>query len=234
MSFTNINTVGDIDTIQPSDANKITSLNECPICYEVIDTKNNNCITPCGHEFCFKCLMKSISRNNRCPCCRAELQESDENDEILTDSESENDSDSDSNSESSEDGEIECDVEKITKTLVEKGFTMIDFVAIIIDRFPKGDPKYTSQFCEELYDDFYKNVEIMDEEVTREFREIELMASNDERSESNNASVNLLPGFDAIRLNLLPAFNMSDSNLEPFVRGPIAGFEEPNGLYLFL
>lgn len=54
---------------------KDTEFRSCPICLDDINVKNNYCITPCGHEFCFKCLMKSISNNNQCPCCRAELQE---------------------------------------------------------------------------------------------------------------------------------------------------------------
>jgi hypothetical protein len=217
-----------------------TDSSECPICYEVIDTKNNNCITPCGHEFCFKCLMKSISRNNKCPCCRSELQELniESDSESVTTSTYESDDEYDSDSDEDESREAECDVEKIMDTLLEKGFTMIDFVSIIIDRFPKRDPKYTSQFCEELSDRFYKHIEVMDEEVTRELRETETMASEDKLLGIDGIPANRLPEFDAIRLNLLPAFNMADSNLQPFVVSnpeiPITEFKEPTGSYSFI
>jgi len=47
---------------------------ECAICYDTIgDT--NKCVTPCGHNFCFNCIMKSTQYNSRCPYCRNELTE---------------------------------------------------------------------------------------------------------------------------------------------------------------
>tara|TARA_B110000003_G_C16595804_1_gene513629 strand:- start:659 stop:1453 length:795 start_codon:yes stop_codon:yes gene_type:complete len=47
---------------------------ECSICYEELGDKNN-CTTPCGHVFCFECMMQALNRNNTCPCCRAPLKE---------------------------------------------------------------------------------------------------------------------------------------------------------------
>jgi len=53
---------------------------ECCICMDVINSNKNNCTTPCGHSFCFKCLAKSLEKKNTCPCCRAVLME-DQDDE---------------------------------------------------------------------------------------------------------------------------------------------------------
>ena len=53
---------------------------ECCICYETIGDKNN-CVTPCGHKFCFVCLTKALVNNNTCPCCREVLVEQEDDDE---------------------------------------------------------------------------------------------------------------------------------------------------------
>jgi len=52
---------------------------ECCICMDTINNTTNNCITPCGHKFCFQCLAKALEKNNTCPCCRAVLMEETEN-----------------------------------------------------------------------------------------------------------------------------------------------------------
>ena len=59
----------------------MTELNECPICMDVIGTKN--CVTTdCGHQFHANCMFTNIDRNGfKCPCCRAQMiQEDDETD----------------------------------------------------------------------------------------------------------------------------------------------------------
>lgn len=54
---------------------------ECCICMDVINCSTNNCVTPCGHKFCFQCLAKALEQNNTCPCCRAVLIENNEDPE---------------------------------------------------------------------------------------------------------------------------------------------------------
>ena len=80
---------------------------ECCICYDVIG-EQNNCTTPCGHKFCFVCMMKTLETNNTCPCCRAVLQErgeeeeedsDDEDDDYFSDDDDDSDDDSDNSSE---------------------------------------------------------------------------------------------------------------------------------------
>jgi hypothetical protein len=42
-------------------------MSDCPICFESL--KNEFvCRTPCGHEFCLKCIL-DLKQNN-CPICR--------------------------------------------------------------------------------------------------------------------------------------------------------------------
>jgi hypothetical protein len=48
----------------------MSSISDCPICYEAIH--DTNCVTTeCGHNFHTSCLLKNISFNGyKCPCCR--------------------------------------------------------------------------------------------------------------------------------------------------------------------
>jgi hypothetical protein len=74
-------------------------IKECSICYNTI-IKTNNCTIPCGHSFCFTCIVQVIIRNNySCPNCRKEFVEIentenseniDSNDEELTNSDEDN------------------------------------------------------------------------------------------------------------------------------------------------
>jgi len=54
---------------------------ECCICMDAINFATNNCVTPCGHTFCFQCLAKALEQNNTCPCCRAVLMAEPEDEE---------------------------------------------------------------------------------------------------------------------------------------------------------
>lgn len=68
---------------------------DCCICYEELG-KSNITTTPCGHSFCFSCLMKSMDMRNTCPCCRQPLREEDD---IIQESDSDDDSDYESDNE---------------------------------------------------------------------------------------------------------------------------------------
>lgn len=46
----------------------------CPICFEVIDEAH---ITRCGHTFCYRCIVKSLEANGRCPKCSFTLSQQD-------------------------------------------------------------------------------------------------------------------------------------------------------------
>lgn len=47
---------------------------DCCICLETLGNTNIT-TTPCGHTFCFSCLMKSMDLRNTCPYCRTKLRE---------------------------------------------------------------------------------------------------------------------------------------------------------------
>ena len=72
---------------------------DCCICMDPINSAINNCVTPCGHTFCFQCLAQALSQNKTCPCCRAVLMEQPENEDdddewtIISDEEDEQDDD---------------------------------------------------------------------------------------------------------------------------------------------
>ena len=47
----------------------ITSECECVICLEKL-SPTNIAVTPCGHKFCFTCLMENFKSSRKCPLCR--------------------------------------------------------------------------------------------------------------------------------------------------------------------
>ena len=51
----------------------INNQKKCNICLSDIN-KENLGITNCGHIFCFSCIYKSVSYNNKCPDCRKEIK----------------------------------------------------------------------------------------------------------------------------------------------------------------
>jgi len=45
----------------------------CSICISGIDENKDNCVTKCGHKFCFTCLASNLPHRQTCPLCRAPL-----------------------------------------------------------------------------------------------------------------------------------------------------------------
>jgi hypothetical protein len=54
--------------------------NICNVCFEPLG-QTNRTTTPCGHEFCFKCIIKAYQHNPICPCCRAPFNEAAHNEQ---------------------------------------------------------------------------------------------------------------------------------------------------------
>jgi len=129
---------------------------ECSICFDEIG-KKNNCVTPCGHVFCFSCVSKSLTRNNTCPCCRTVLVE-DANVED-DDSEYEDEDDFDDDDDEEEDGHLEI----INERFVKKGYNMMDMISILTGR---GNPqtKYTSEYIEKLVEEVNDTIDEIDDE----------------------------------------------------------------------
>lgn len=165
--------------------------NECVICYESIG-QTNNCVTPCGHAFCFKCLVSAMTLKNTCPCCRAELfdlpkeEEADDDEDSDYDGEDDDNDDGDDNqSDGDGDGDETLDnvpVETVVARLESKGYTMLDVVSIMLNNYSKLDPKYTNDHIANLnksFDDLVADVE-------NEYDEQRKFAQEDARTRANN------------------------------------------------
>lgn len=120
---------------------------ECVICYEVLQS-TNLCVTPCGHEFCFKCMMQHVQRNNGCPCCRSTLIEESA---IIDDSDDDyDDDDIDSIQEEEEEENDDYPIEKLVEAFEAKGYGLKDAISLLMNRFSKTDEKYTKAYIQTL------------------------------------------------------------------------------------
>jgi hypothetical protein len=152
---------------------------ECCICYEMIG-KKNNCVTECGHVFCFKCLATAMSHNNSCPCCRAPLIEQNEDDD---DDDSDYEDASDVSDDESGDGneydelnkEYDGDIEDVVDRMQKKGISMLDVVSLLFNKFSKKDEKYTSDYVKILCN----TVDQINLEVELESKEQNAMGQED-------------------------------------------------------
>lgn len=124
---------------------------ECCICYEIIG-KKNNCVTECGHVFCFKCLATAMAHNNSCPCCRAPLTDTpdDEDDDSDYDEEDDEESDDEDDDEVHVNKEYDGDVEDMVARMEANGVTMLDVVSLLFSKFSKKDEKYTKEYVKTL------------------------------------------------------------------------------------
>lgn len=132
---------------------------ECCICFEEIGNKNN-CTTPCGHQFCFICMSKSLANNNTCPCCRAVLMErSDEVDD--------SDSDSESDDEEEEDFDFpeDANLDRLTEIFIEKGYGFTDLVIMLVGRVKEKNDKYNAETIKKMFNDFNEIVNDSDNQA---------------------------------------------------------------------
>lgn len=147
---------------------------ECVICYEALQS-TNLCVPPCGHEFCFKCMMQHVQRNNGCPCCRAtlieDLEEDDEEDEDYEDSDVESIQDDEG-----EDADT-YPIERLVEVFESKGYGLKDAISLLMYRFSKTDEKYTKAYIQKLEMEF----DDANYELGKEYEEQVSMAREDER-----------------------------------------------------
>jgi len=124
----------DLSSIDSKEEEKVVE--ECCICYETIDAKKNNCVTECGHKFCFKCLATAMMNNKTCPCCRSPLVESTESDDE-EDEEYESDDETEMDQQY-EDSDTECEIHELSARLEANGFKMQDILSMLLGRYVKG------------------------------------------------------------------------------------------------
>jgi len=147
---------------------------ECSICFEIIGNKNN-CVTPCGHAFCFNCVTRSLTINNTCPMCRTILIEipQDDDDE---DSDYDSDEDEDDDDEEEENNESgDNNIEEITERFLRLGYTSLDIMSMLTGRYKRSDPKNTKENIDKMIKDF----EAIIDDVDKEEEEREAMGKND-------------------------------------------------------
>ena len=139
---------------EKSEGDKDSMETECCICYESIDKTKNNCTTECGHTFCLKCLMTSMMHDNlACPCCRADLvdmPDEEEEEEEVEDDETIGTEDSD---DEDLEEETECDIEELTRRLIDNGFKMQDILSMLMGRYLKGMPDVNIHELNKKFDD---------------------------------------------------------------------------------
>lgn len=139
---------------------------ECSICFDEIQN-TNNCTTPCGHKFCFECLIKAFQTNPTCPLCRSELTTSTNEDEVDEDDsegdyEDDDEEDSDDEEDDSDDegeGEGESrriDVESILSRFEKKGYTIKDAMMLLLRNsfFLSRRVLYNREYMRKLENDF--------------------------------------------------------------------------------
>lgn len=163
------------------DMSKTVENRSCVICFEELSTKKNFCVTECGHEFCFSCMMKHMQRNNGCPLCRqqiieetfdsdseTEYTEYDEEDDVtIEDAETEE-----------EEAETEYPIENLVAAFEAKGYGLKDALSMLMYRYSKTDEKYTKTYIKQLEDEF----EDMNDDLQKEFDEQVSMGEEDVRA----------------------------------------------------
>lgn len=152
----------------------MVEIKECIICYESLNVNKNICITECGHEFCFSCMMKHVQHNNGCPICRSVIIEDSASDEEDSDEEYEEDDDETIEEEVEELSE-EYPIEQLVAAFEAKGYGLKDALSLLMYRFSKTDQKYTKEYIHQLQED----IEDMNEELQGEHEEREHMEMED-------------------------------------------------------
>jgi hypothetical protein len=140
---------------------------ECCICLETIGNKNN-CVTPCGHAFCFNCVTRALTINNTCPMCRevlVEIPEEDEDDDSDYEDEEEEDEDEDEDEDEEEDENVgDENIEEITERFLKLGYTTLDIVSMMTGRYKRSDPKNSKAYIKKMIQDFENIIDDVDNE----------------------------------------------------------------------
>ena len=154
----------------------MSAFTECCVCFEEIGNEKNNCVTPCGHEFCFTCIAKCLSKSNCCPLCRGVLIENDDENDNDDDDDSYDDEEDDDDD---DDDEYEGDenIGIITERFLKKGYDAVDLVTLVMGRVMKTNPKYSKNYIKKMIIDFEETIE----DVNIQIVELETFAAEDIR-----------------------------------------------------
>lgn len=187
---------------------------ECAICYDTLGT-TNTCTTPCGHEFCFKCMMEALNHNNSCPCCRSTLKEDVVEEEDSDDEEEYEWNPLDENINYWRRGTnylqnmhdpLACPVatpKVLAKKIQDAGYTMEDLVSIWCERIDRSNDRYKdNNFVKKMVSDIENLVDNEDQEVEIRESEMELMGQEDKRG-IEIESRDIFERFPDLDLNIL-------------------------------
>lgn len=179
---------------------------ECCICYDVIG-EQNNCTTPCGHKFCFVCMMKTLETNNTCPCCRAVLQEKQEEEEEDEDSEYEGDSEDDYSEfdeQDYHDQHTHASSEQIAQRMDALGYTTADLLTWFLRRFNSSSERTSGRFIKKMSKEFSEILATEDETAKREhYEKFDMM---DEDTRRHNRTIPTALDGDCCFINLTTLF----------------------------
>ena len=174
---------------------------ECCICYETIG-EQNNCTTPCGHKFCFVCMMKTLETSNTCPCCRAVLQEKKEDDEEEDESDYEFSDEEDGLD--YHDRNCRASTKDIASELESLGYTMSDILTLYLGRINHTGERTSITFIEKMSDDVQRVINKQDSEIESEHYERFDMMEEDTRR--HNRTISSVLDFDSCVINLATIF----------------------------
>jgi hypothetical protein len=153
---------------------------ECCICWETIGEKNN-CVTECGHRFCFGCMLKAMTYNTACPYCRKELLEDNPVDEEV-DEEAEEEEVEEEEADDEEAEEEHGHIEDIVQRMESRGITMLDLASVLFNKYSKRDAKYTPEYIDRLE----STLDHIVEDVETEARENRDMGDEDRHRTDTN------------------------------------------------
>ena len=149
----------------------MSTATECCICFEEIGSKNN-CTTPCGHQFCFVCMSKSLATNNTCPCCRAVLMELPDEDE---DSDYSDSDDEEEEEEEDFDFPEDINLDRLTERFMEKGYGPADLMVMLVGRIKERNDKYNPETVKKMFADLNEIIDDLDKQAD----ELKLFAAED-------------------------------------------------------
>lgn len=120
--------------IESTNTSKMTYI-ECSICYDELTLNVNVCTTTCGHKFCMGCFIKCTQQNNKCPLCRVELYEEEEDMES-EDMEEDEDYDSELEYNGTDNADGRVTIEQLEERLIREGITMKHILRLLMYSMP--------------------------------------------------------------------------------------------------
>ena len=126
-------------------------------------------------------MMKSLGRNNTCPCCRAVLKEDEEESDDEEEYEETVD-ESDDDEYNREEMDRLASPQVIAERMSNMGYTMADILSLYLNRIDRDDLRYTRAFTNKLVKDFDEVVVTADEEIDNMVTEREEMSGEDMRT----------------------------------------------------